>query len=382
MKCKIKQGSTQTWELNPEVLDQVCQKTGTSIYNAMYDKVEYASTFVLHHKLIKSCTKRQKGHGKGCQIANLHMAHLNRGSSTSVKTEDGLCNFHTHPIDCYLREETVWGWPSGEDMRETVCFMLRGNLVHFVFTLEGIYMIRVNPSMMQALYDLKTSNERGVVLSLIETCFKSTHGFRNVDYNARQHDHLVMPNDWIKFCNSFRLKNIISKSGLKDCSSRLPCHGIPNYSRSDNNGKHFTFQQYLKYFKVEPYALNKQGRISHGKWDDVKASDYLLDNIHKLQKHFEQPKYQSNQTGFKPGQWFQCTYYENCFYVPDHQQWLTTTNLVKHLCKATGGQEVAKYINATWKQLQQHPQKRLFRFYPKVIRFKGHAFHGEECKTK
>ena len=55
------------------------------------------------------------------------------GASDSVQAPEGIANFHTHPISCYVGEGTVWGWPSGEDIRETFLFGMKGSVVHLVF---------------------------------------------------------------------------------------------------------------------------------------------------------------------------------------------------------------------------------------------------------
>jgi hypothetical protein len=47
-----------------------------------------------------------------------------KGDSDSVYTPNNVINFHTHPISAYNNGDTVWGWPSGEDIRETIKFAL------------------------------------------------------------------------------------------------------------------------------------------------------------------------------------------------------------------------------------------------------------------
>ena len=86
------------------------------------------------------------------------------GSGDSVDTPEGLVNFHTHPIGCYLNEQTVWGWPSGEDIRETILFAMKGSLSHLVLAIEGVYslqvqlstlkkFIHIDPEITQTFYD-------------------------------------------------------------------------------------------------------------------------------------------------------------------------------------------------------------------------------------
>lgn len=74
------------------------------------------------------------------------------GNFDSVQAPDGIVNFHTHPFACYHKggDETVWGWPSAEDMRETILFTLRGSVAHLVLAIEGLYTIQVNPCIVQS----------------------------------------------------------------------------------------------------------------------------------------------------------------------------------------------------------------------------------------
>ena len=92
----------------------------------------------------------------------------NKGSKDSVLTPNHVINFHTHPISAYSAGETVWGWPSGEDIRETIKFGLAGNKAHLVFTVEGIYTIQISPCKLKKMKKLLNSTERGILIFLIE----------------------------------------------------------------------------------------------------------------------------------------------------------------------------------------------------------------------
>ena len=92
----------------------------------------------------------------------------NKGDADSVYTPNHVINYHTHPISAYNEGETVWGWPSGEDIRETIKFALAGNKAHLVFTVEGIYSIQVSPCKLKKMKSLLNSEERGILIFLIE----------------------------------------------------------------------------------------------------------------------------------------------------------------------------------------------------------------------
>lgn len=94
---------------------------------------------------------------------------LINGDSNSVMTPRGIINYHTHPIVAYKSEDAVFGWPSGEDMGQSINFAKSHTLVHIVFTLEGAYIIHIKKPL-----DNTTTK-------LVERLFKMTHGFRSSD---------------------------------------------------------------------------------------------------------------------------------------------------------------------------------------------------------
>ena len=183
------------WIIDTSEIYNLCRKQKINIHDALFKKVEYAGNFEMHQiSDRKKCTSLTN-----CtfdKVNRIKMGSMNKGSTSSVKTKHGYCNFHTHPIICYEgmgnpEDATIWGWPSGEDMREAIMFLTRGNIIHLIFTLEGIYAIQVNPYFVNILLNDKYFNDkklgekrRGMVVSLIENYFKSTHGYRNVDYNT------------------------------------------------------------------------------------------------------------------------------------------------------------------------------------------------------
>lgn len=77
------------------------------------------------------------------------------GNSDSVQAPEGIVNFHTHPYSCYSGEETVWGWPSAEDVRETILFTLKGSVAHLVLAVEGVYTLQVNPCIIQTFIHME-----------------------------------------------------------------------------------------------------------------------------------------------------------------------------------------------------------------------------------
>ena len=135
----------------------------------------------------------------------------NKGDKDSVYTPNHVINFHTHPISAYNEGNTVWGWPSGEDIRETIKFALAGNKAHIVFTVEGLYVIQVNSCKLKKLKNILDSVERGILIFIIEEYFKCTHNFRCIDELAKLKNKIT-PESYIHYINNFDLERLIIPS--------------------------------------------------------------------------------------------------------------------------------------------------------------------------
>jgi hypothetical protein len=352
MACNIDLTSKELieWKIEPNV----------EIFNSMFEDNEYAGTFAMHLTEYQECDKDRKKCSNKTK-SNSKLDTLNKGSSASVKTTDGYCNFHTHPMSCYFQEKCIWGWPSGEDMRETVGFMLRNNLFHLVFAIEGAYLIQVNPNFIGVLMDTKRMSNvipdinnskkmmsadgfRGIVVSLIETYFKATHGHRTMAYNI-QHGQSVttskcdaskgcgicVPNDWINFANKFKLDNLDSK--VNSCSKLLPCSGTPEYNNT--NSKAIGLEEYIKlYGGLEAYDMNTKGSIRSSRSNSKKELDmfkHILTHFKTICKFFTDIPTPLSYGGEKweKGQWFHCKIFYNEFKCPKTSKFVAFNDWLK-----------------------------------------------------
>ena len=142
-----------------------------------------------------------------------------KGNSNSVYTPPKeYINFHTHPVSIYKSENTIWGWPSGDDSREIMKFAMNGNIAHLVFTVEGIYVMQVNPGIAKILVELdhpKADYIRGIVFGMIDAYFKVTHGFRLKstikNYSKKYKKNIITPVDYMNYINNFSLDKIITR---------------------------------------------------------------------------------------------------------------------------------------------------------------------------
>jgi hypothetical protein len=135
--------------------------------------------------------------------------NITNGQKSSVMTPNGIINFHTHPGVAYKNQNAVYGWPSGEDMAQTIYFAKQGNLIHIVFSLEGAYVINVKHIIPNRFVDM------------MEKILKETHVFRSKDqqtqlknfknftkYTGIVFNQKTTVNMWLKLINSLTVKNI------------------------------------------------------------------------------------------------------------------------------------------------------------------------------
>ena len=238
-----------------------------------------------------------------------------KGNADSVYTPNNVINFHTHPISAYNNGKTVWGWPSGEDIRETIKFALAGNKAHLVFSVEGLYTIQVSPCKIRKIKELLDDRERGILIFIIEEYFKTTHNFRGVDdvNKLATKNIFINPYSYVDFVNTFDLVNLLNAKKFVHTSvltehtkniGHTGIHGenniekysfgdstfsrIPNIGFPDINGHKIENQCLKDYIKKED--LKEIRKIStKGDEDSVKIKDIneVIDKLHKIFEDFD-----------------------------------------------------------------------------------------------
>lgn len=192
---------------------------------------------------------------------------INKGSRTSVKSPEALVTYHTHPFHCYQQEKTVWGFPSGEDIRECIISALKGNIAHLILTIEGTYVCQVNRKVIDKILSIDDDLIRGLVILFIEIYFRSTHAFRCYDVIQK---HSISVYDYIHFVNIFEFNNLFSKKEIKGCTS-LKCNQVWVY---EDKLKKKSFNNYILEYEndTEVFKCNKYGNTTFtgGKIDNDK----------------------------------------------------------------------------------------------------------------
>lgn len=94
-------------------------------------------------KHVYSQDKFERGGELSLSFSNLKIKTHLRGPEGKFELDNPPAefNYHTHPIQAYYAAEAVIGLPSIADMLH----ILNGTRAHFIFALEGIYVISVSP---------------------------------------------------------------------------------------------------------------------------------------------------------------------------------------------------------------------------------------------
>jgi hypothetical protein len=206
-----------------------------------------------------------------------------KGDAASVDPPIAPVSLHTHPKSCYEEEDCHWGWPSGEDMRESIRHSIGGNVAHFVFTVEGTYAITVNPCLLDYMKELTNGDETdqlnlGELLFYIDRYFVSFHGIRS---NELQHAQKkagqprLSNKFYINHANSFNFESFTKPVPFYD--------GGPKVSEQN---LHEIIQKYDK----KTFKINRKSDIYEGPKYSKKNQEDINKFIKKMKSNFKSCK--------------------------------------------------------------------------------------------
>lgn len=400
MTCEVDYNSKESiiWRIDPDLINN------SQIKQSMFQPFECAGCFLMQKDDKKYC-KSDKC--VNYTVKAIKIDKFVKGDTASVQTTKGICNFHTHPFTCYdspsKDEKTCWGWPSGEDMRECIRYILEGNRFHLVFAMEGTYLLQVNPNFLEILKNDKyfsnfkdsagkkiNPNEvRGLVISLIESYFKSTHGHRTLDYNTKYKSKpnknlntdcsktwgICMPRDWINFANNFCIEKMNSSNN--ECSKLLPCNSFPEYDGKFSGS--ITLEEYINTYGLDLYSMNKKGHIVDISLTESNLNRHkslIINNFDKFVDLFDNIKtnFRYGDEKWSKGQWFNILFFPNEFKIND--KFITFDSLLDKCSKQKG--ELSKNLFKFWKECEKDPSK--FKFTEIHTTFK--PFKNGTCTKK
>ena len=236
---------------------------------------------------------------------------------TGIQTPNNVINFHTHPLSAYKQGDTIWGWPSGEDIRETVKFGLAGNKAHMVFTMEGVYTIQISPCKLKKIISLLNNNQRGILIFLLEEYFKTTHNFRGNEEvkNLNNKGINITPWSYVDFINNFDLSCLMSSKTILHKKSKTVKNEFGEYSRIPNIGFPELEDNYITNVPLKEYIstddlkelrpIDKHGNETNGRI----SKNEVMDSIKDIFKIFNVNKCNSSWNN-NPNSWFYVNFFE------------------------------------------------------------------------
>ncbi len=242
----------------------------SKIYELLHKKHECAGTLVVKNNEMVGYT-------------------ISKGDTDSVHTPLSSWNWHSHPLFLYEREGVCWGWPSGEDLREVVFFGLGGNRAHFVFALEGVYVLNTTPCFKRWMKKIITNPwDRGLIISFLELVFKSTHNLRTNSYNEKYPLH---PEDWIMMVQRLRIGFLFDKKQKtknKDPCGKLTCRKITTHDGGNKARELMPLEKYAEQYEGDAlriYKVGKNGSINGTRNISIK---YGLKRLEDLGQSFSE----------------------------------------------------------------------------------------------
>lgn len=181
-ECKVSKSLVE-WYLPKENIENILINKKNGLLFKPYEsagKIEFEDTAC---KVIDN--------EKVCNKTMTTTLKFRNGNADSVLTPMAVINYHTHPLDCYIEGETIWGWPSGEDLKQCIQFAKGGNVCHIIFAIEGTYIIDINKSVLK--YMTEEIEDR------IELLFQITHNFRVYSQDSTKFYH--------NFCKPLGIKD-------------------------------------------------------------------------------------------------------------------------------------------------------------------------------
>lgn len=199
-KCERK--GNVIWTIDKDVIKSIFYD------NLAHRKNEYAGTITFED------TNCRKVNGDKVCDKMYKNSSLKKGNGDSVSTPLAVVNFHTHPKICYINENVIYGWPSGEDMRECINFAKKGNLIHLIMSMEGTYSI---------VTTINSSKMKYNIINTIENLLIITHEYRTSEMyrmkfwnNFLKHINLSQSTNsldqWLNLVNNLTTRNVVTLS--------------------------------------------------------------------------------------------------------------------------------------------------------------------------
>ena len=239
-------------------------KDAILIQNNVYDKnTEACGVMTLSNK------------GKEVFLSpNLQSVVYGNAKTFTINPPDYYVNWHSHPAICYTTHNCYIGWPSSLDMKYLYYKYSFGILLHFTFTGEGLYSLRLSKEAMKFVYIIALNRDwLNSVAELIYYRFHYIEQYRknNLFSDSKEKEKNIA--QFLEKANNFTLKEyIIDEKNEKKQKFLSFIHTI-NYSKVNND-----VIEAVKYFE--------QFAPANFPLFEVKfyTSDYILNNKNSVER--------------------------------------------------------------------------------------------------
>lgn len=197
-KCEIRLDKIVKWTIYKKNIDT--QLIGSLNKNNKYTGLLYLDYEAAGDIDFKNTNCKLEDSEEICDKETKKGINFKKGKSDSVQTPNAVINFHTHPLSCYVEAETIWGWPSGEDLARGIEFALTNNVCHIVFAVEGTYIMDVNKHLLN--HFLGYNNIINDIIHNLEKIFQVTHKHRmyyNSDASGNENKHITLEDEFYLF---------------------------------------------------------------------------------------------------------------------------------------------------------------------------------------
>lgn len=145
--------------------------------------------------------------------SNILLVNLNKLIKFQSNNDPGFTSvvnafitFHTHHVDIMKKENCNFAWPSSQDFIIYLNNTL--NILHFVFSNEGIYIIKNNPQYIEIIYDIYYNYDNDLAVKLddylkriLKILLVKLENERKAEYDP----YLIKT--WLYYINSLKLIN-------------------------------------------------------------------------------------------------------------------------------------------------------------------------------
>jgi hypothetical protein len=187
-------------------------------------------------------------------IYELYLGKISKGNGSETDFINSEYTFHTHPTEAYIEYNCELGWPSSDDYMAFVDGFLNFTCIfHCVVTLEGIYIINIDPESVIKLCKFYHESKKGKRKEIITELEQYNRKYLNVDktnfkkatgVSSRWGRRIHSVNDYVSYVNKDIPK--FKLGGSKEGFLRLYSLRFISWKELLKDGNFVVFEFYFK----------------------------------------------------------------------------------------------------------------------------------------